>query len=147
MKEKRLLLGIAVTLIMSTAFFFNADFSTAKDMTAKDLIAEAKKTISSISVEDAKAMHGKSGVIFLDVREPKEYKAGHVPGAMNIPRGLVEFQITEKIKDKNTQIIVYCKTGGRACLSGSNLIKMGYKNVKNMDGGWEAWSKKGYPVE
>ncbi len=146
MKEKRLLC-IAVTLIMSAAFVFNADFSTAKDMTAKDLVTEAKKTISSISVEDAKAMHAKGGVIFLDVREPKEYKAGHVPGAINIPRGLVEFKIGNKIKDKSAQIIVYCKTGGRASLCGRNLIRMGYKNVKNMDGGWKAWAKKGYPVE
>jgi rhodanese-related sulfurtransferase len=147
MREKKILLGFAVTLIVSAVFVFNADFSTAKDMTAQDLVAEAKKTISSISVEDAKAMHGQSGVIFLDVREPKEYKAGHIPGAINIPRGLVEFKITNKIKNKDTKIVVYCKKGGRACLSGCNLIKMGYKNVKNMGGGWKAWTKKGYPVE
>jgi rhodanese-related sulfurtransferase len=147
MRKKYSMLRLSVILMIGIAFIFNADFSTAKDMTAKELVAEAKKSVVSISVDKAKELHGKSGVIFLDVREPKEYKAGHVPGAINIPRGIVEFEITSKIPNKAAQIIIYCKSGGRACLTGLNLAKMGYKNVKNMDGGWKAWSKKGFPVE
>ena len=100
-----------------------------------------------MSVSEAKAKLGKSGIVFLDVREPKEFKAGHIPGAINIPRGLAEFKIEKQIPDKNTKIIIYCKTGGRACLSAANLKKMGYKNITNITGGWEAWNKAGYPVE
>ena len=145
MKKKNLILIIA--LMISTAFAFNASLALAKDMTAKDLVAEAKKNIASISVSDAKALFDKGGVTFLDCRTSKEFKSGHIPGAVNIPRGLLEFKIAKKIPDKNAQIIMYCKSGGRASLATQSINRMGYKNAKNMDGGWKAWAKAGHPVE
>ncbi|MCF8084577.1 MAG: hypothetical protein K9M96_15940 [Deltaproteobacteria bacterium] len=119
----------------------------AADMTAEDIVSEAKKNVCEISVSEAKKCLDEGGYIFLDCREPKEFKMGHVPGAMNIPRGLMEFKVTKKIPDKNANIVVYCKVGGRGCLSACTLCRMGYKNVKNMAGGWQAWVKAGYPVE
>jgi len=145
MKRKSLILIVA--LMITAAFAFNTSLALAKDMTAKDFQAEALKNITTISVAEAKAMLDKGGSIFLDVREPKEYKSGHVPGAMNVPRGLLEFKIGTKISDKNASVVVYCKTGGRSSLASYTLVRMGYKNVKNMDGGWKAWVKAGYPVE
>ena len=145
MKRKNLIL--VVTLMISVACAFNASLALAKDMTAKDLVEEAKKNVTTISLAEAKSLFDKGGIIFLDCREPKEYKAGHVPGAINIPRGLLEFQIEGKIPDKNANIVTYCKSGGRACLACQSIGKMGYKNVKNMEGGWMAWEKAGYPVE
>lgn len=145
MKKKNLIL--IVVLMISATFAFNTSLVLAKDMTAKDLVAEAKKNIVMISVSDAKAVFDKGGIIFLDCREPKEYKSGHIPGAVNIPRGLLEFKIGKKIPDKNASIVIYCKSGGRASLGCCNLVRMGYKNAKNMDGGWKAWTKAGYPVE
>ena len=145
MKKKNLILIVA--LMIAAALAFNAPLALAKDMTAKDLVAEAKKNIVMISVSDAKAMFDKGGVTFLDCRTKKEYKSGHIPGAINIPRGLLEFKIGKKIPDKNASIVIYCKSGGRASLGCCNLVRMGYKNIKNIDGGWKAWSKAGYPVE
>jgi len=145
MKKRHLILIIA--LMISTAFALNTSLALAKDMTAKDFQAAAKKNITTISVADAKALLDKGGATFLDVREPKEYKSGHIPGAMNVPRGLLEFQIEKKIPDKNAVVAVYCKSGGRSCLASDTLVKMGYKNIKNIDGGWKAWAKAGYPVE
>jgi len=145
MKKKSLVL--IIVLMISAAFAFNAALALAKDMTAKDLVAEAKKNITSISVSDAKALFDKGGVTFLDCRDQKEFKSGHIPGAVNISRGLLEFKIAKKIPDKNAQIIMYCKSGGRGSLASDSIGKMGYKNVKNMDGGWKAWAKAGYPVE
>ena len=145
MKSKHMMSIVA--LVISAAFAFHAPLALAKDMTAKDLVAEAQKKITTISVSEAKAQLDKGGVVFLDCREPKEYKSGHVPGAINIPRGLLEFQIGSKITDKNALVIMYCKSGGRASLGCCSIDKMGYKNVKNMGGGWKAWVKAGYPVE
>lgn len=145
MKKKNLILIVA--LMISAAFAFNAPLAIAKDMTAKDLVAEAKKDITVIDVAAAKGIFDKGGATFLDCREPKEYKSGHIPGAMNIPRGLLEFKIAKKVSDKNTEIVIYCKKGGRGCLAAFNLVRMGYKNVKNLDGGWKAWAKAGNPVE
>lgn len=119
----------------------------AADMTAKDIVQEAKKNVCEISVSEAKKCLDEGGWVFLDCREPKEFKMGHVPGAVNIPRGLMEFKVTKKIPDKNAKIVVYCKVGGRGCLSTCTLCRMGYKNVKNMAGGWKAWLKAEYPVE
>ena len=145
MKRKSLILIVA--LMITAAFAFNTSLALAKDMTAKDFQAEALKHITTISVAEAKAMLDKGGVIFLDVRTAKEFKSGHVPGAVNVPRGLLEFKIEKKISDKNASVVVYCKTGGRSSLASYTLVRMGYKNVKNMDGGWKAWVKAGYPVE
>jgi rhodanese-related sulfurtransferase len=134
-------------LALVFAFALSAPMVVAKDMTATDLVGEAKKNICEVSVSDAKALLDKGGYIFLDCREPKEFKMGHVPGAMNIPRGLLEFKIAKKVPDKNAKIVMYCKKGGRGCLATCTLCRMGYKNVKNMAGGWMAWEKAGYPVE
>lgn len=145
MKRKSLILIVA--LMISAVFAFNTSLALAKDMTAKDFKAEALKHITTISVAEAKAMLDKGGVIFLDVRTRKEFKSGHVPGAINLSRGLLEFKIEKKISDKNASVVVYCKTGGRSSLATYTLVRMGYKNVKSMDGGWKAWAKAGYPVE
>jgi rhodanese-related sulfurtransferase len=136
-----------IALMISVAFAFSSPLAMAKDMTKEDFVADANKNITQISVSDAKALLGKAGIIFLDARVPGEYEAGHVPGAMNLPRGLLEFKIAEMIPDKNAAIVVYCKTGGRGSLATLTLGKMGYKNVKNMDGGWKAWEIAGYPKE
>ena len=107
-------------------------------MTVKELVEEAKEGIRTISSAEAYAMFGKGGAVFLDVREPDEFKAGHIPGAVNIPRGLLESRIEEQIPDKNTAIVVYCRSGVRSALASATLVKMGYKGVLNMDGGWKA---------
>ena len=138
---------LIVALMLGIALVFHAPAAFAKDMTAQDLVEEAKKNITMSTLEDAKALFDKGGVIFLDCREAKEYKAGHIPGAINISRGLLEFQIEGKIPEKNATIVIYCKSGGRGCLACESLAKMGYKNVKNMEGGWLAWEKAGYPVD
>jgi len=145
MKKKSLILIVA--LMIAAAFAFNAPLALAKDMNAKDFVAEAKKNITAISVSDGKAMFDKGGVTFLDCRTKKEFKSGHVPGAINLSRGLIEFKIGKKIADKNASVVVYCKSGGRSSLATDTLVKMGYKDVKSMDGGWKAWTEAGYLVE
>ena len=136
-----------IVLVLISMLFFTAQITIAKDMTVTDLVGDAKKNICEVSVSEAKALLDKGGYIFLDCRTSKEFKMGHVPGAMNIPRGLLEFKIDKKIPDKATEIVMYCKKGSRGCLATCTLCKMGYQNTKNLDGGWKAWEKAGYPVE
>jgi len=116
-------------------------------MTAKDFVKEAKSHIKEISVAEAKTKIEGGNVIVLDVREPNEFKKGHLPKAINLPRGLLEFKVTKKIPNKDANIIVYCKTGGRSALATWVLKRMGYKNAVSMAGGWKAWVKAGYPIE
>jgi len=144
MKKHTLFMSVLVFVL---ALALTAPTAIAKDMTAKDLVIEAKKGICEISVSDAKALLDRGGYIFLDCRTSKEFKMGHIPGSINIPRGLMEFKINKQIPDKNANILVYCKKGGRGCLTTCTLCRMGYKNVKNMAGGWMGWEKAGYPIE
>ncbi len=138
------------SLIVSFVFLFILSLSASclADMTSGDFVKEAKKTVKEISVADAKADidSGKVAVI-LDCRTVKEFKAGHLPKAVNITRGLLEFKVAKKIPNKASYVICYCKSGGRSCLGTCTLEEMGYTNVKSMDGGWKAWVKAGYPIE
>jgi len=128
-------------------FTLSVSASCLADMTAKDFVKEAKKTIKEISVADAKAAIDSNKALVLDCRTAKEFKKGHLPKAINLQRGLLEFKVNKKLPDKTAQVIVYCKSGGRSCLSTCTLVKMGYSNVVSMAGGWKAWVKAGYPVE
>jgi rhodanese-related sulfurtransferase len=80
----------------------------------------------------------------VDCREPDEVKDGYMPGAINIPRGMIEFDITEKIPLRNTKIYIYCNNGDRSTLAATALKEMKYYDVASIAGGWEVWASK-YP--
>ena len=145
MKKERL--TILIPALVLALIIGGCASTTQKTMTTEEMVTEAKESICEVTVSEAKGLLDEGGHIFLDCREPKEYKMGHVPGAVNIPRGLLEFKIANKVPDKSTPIIMYCKSGGRGCLAACTLCRMGYEKVMNMDGGWLAWEKAGYPVE
>jgi rhodanese-related sulfurtransferase len=138
-----LVLGLAFGLLAAGC----ATTAPQQDMTAEEMVKEAKANVCEITVAEAKEILDQGGYVFLDCREPKEYKMGHVPGAINIPRGLMEFKVAKAVPNKEENIVIYCKSGGRGCLAACTLCRMGYKNVKNMDGGWLAWEKAGYPID
>jgi rhodanese-related sulfurtransferase len=113
----------------------------------KEMVAKAKAAIKVVSAEDAKAaIDKKEKAIFLDVRDPNEYAGGHLPEAINVSRGTMEFNIWSKIPDQNAKIYVYCKTAGRSTLATKTLNDLGYKNAVLVDVQFEDWIKKGYPV-
>ena len=143
--KKRFLFVSVLAFVLTLAL--TAPTAIAKDLTKGDMVTAAKATIAQVSAADAKALLDKGGYIFLDVRTSKEFKSGHIPGAVWLSRGLLEFKIAKKVPDKNANIVIYCKSGGRGSLATDTLGKMGYKNVKNMDGGWKAWAKAGYPID
>ena len=140
-------LVVTFTLLLGFSLIIGGCATIPEVMTAKDLVAEANKHVTNIPVSVAKDLFDEGGYIFLDVRTAKEYKMGHIPGAIHIERGLLEFKINNQIPDKNAQIVTYCKVGGRGSLAAHTLVRMGYKNVINIEGGWVAWEKAGYPVE
>jgi rhodanese-related sulfurtransferase len=134
---------ILFTLALPASSLWAAD----QAMNASALVDEAKAGIKTISAADAKVMQGKSDVLFVDVREANEFKSGHIPGSVNIPRGTLEMEIEKTAPDKAAAIVAYCRSGARSALATATLTKMGYTNVVNMDGGWNTWLKAGFPVE
>ena len=120
----------------------------------KDYMAEAKAAIKEIDVAEAKGMVGDPNVVFLDVREPPEVaNTGRIPGAVHVPRGLLEFQAdpnapTHKAElDPSKKIVINCASGGRSALAAKTLQDMGYKDVVNMLGGMTAWLESGGATE
>ncbi|MBF0487241.1 MAG: rhodanese-like domain-containing protein [Nitrospirae bacterium] len=119
-----------------------------------EMVAKVKKEIKLIDMEAfKKIVDNKGDAIIIDAREPEEFTSGHIPGAVNIPRGLAEFKIWKAIAgfpDKtNTalKLYVYCKLGGRAALTVKALRDVGFTDVTAVDMKIADWVKANYPIE
>ncbi len=86
-----------------------------------------------ISAGTAESMM-KGNIFLLDARSPEEYKEGHIAKAINIPHTEIDTKATELIPNKETTILVYCKSGGRSKIASEGLIKLGYTNVNDFGG-------------
>ncbi len=120
-----------------------------------DLVAKAKATIKECSVTDVHDCIG-ADTIFIDIREPVEYRRGHIPGAVHLPRGMLEFDLHGLVancrKDMNIPpeeqpIVLYCGTGGRSALAAVTAESLGYRNVQSMSGGIVAWAQAQLPID
>jgi rhodanese-related sulfurtransferase len=92
-----------------------------------------------------------NGALLLDVREEDEFKTGHIPGTVNIPRGLLEFRIWKLVGfpgqvDTSRKIYVQCRTGGRATLATRQLKDIGFTNATAVVMELAEWQKKGNPL-
>ena len=113
----------------------------------QEMVAKARAAIKVVPAADVKAMiEKKESIILLDVRDGGEYSAGYLPGAINISRGTLEFNVFSKIPDQNAKIYVYCKTKARSTMATKTLNDLGYKNAVLVDASYEDWVKAGYPV-
>ena len=145
-----MLSAVFVVSMMSLAFAQGTQPAAAPAgaQMVKDMVAKAKAAIKTVSAADVKAaIDSKEKAIYLDVRDPNEFSAGHVPGAINVSRGTLEFNVFGRIPDQNAKIYVYCKSTGRATLATKTLNDLGYKNAVLVDAQFEDWIKAGYPVE
>ncbi|MBU1360132.1 MAG: sulfurtransferase [Gammaproteobacteria bacterium] len=115
--------------------------------TAHDLVLAAKAHCTEVTVERAPDVL-RSAEVIIDVREADEYAAGHLAGAINVPRGLLEFKLssTPELERRDMNVLLYCKTSGRSALAAITMLNMGYLNVVSMAGGYEAWVAAGQPV-
>lgn len=120
---------------------------------AKQLVAEANSAVESLSPENAAQLVGDPTVLFVDVREPPEVQnAGLVDGAINVPRGLLEFQVdpdspTHKAElSEGRRLVLYCGSGARSALAAKTLQDMGVKNVVHVPGGFSALKAAGAPI-
>ncbi|WP_024304191.1 rhodanese-like domain-containing protein [Pseudogulbenkiania sp. MAI-1] len=116
--------------------------------TAQDLVREARSRIVELPLPEA-ATWRPDGVLVVDVREPTEYAAGHVPGAVNLPRGVLEFQLeaSPELANRHRPVLLYCQTSACAALAAQSLLQMGYTTVCSIAGGFDDWLAAGLPVE
>jgi sulfur-carrier protein adenylyltransferase/sulfurtransferase len=83
----------------------------------------------------------------IDCREADEYAAGAIPGAIWIPRGLLEQRIERHVADRAAAIVIYCASGNRSLFATRSLFELGYTNVRSLAGGFSAWKRAGQPWE
>ena len=110
--------------------------------TFQQLCDEAKTRIPETTLDEVAARLADpnwSGVL-IDVREQDEFRAGHLPGARGIGRGILEYHIADEVPDAEREIVLYCRGGNRSALAADSLRQMGYTNVYSMRGGFRAWS-------
>jgi len=139
--------GFIVALLL--VFSISMALAATEDRPAlKKMLSRARSQITEVSVEQAnQLLKTNKNIVLIDIRTKEEWNGGHIPGAVHLARGMLEFLVERKVKDKNQSILVYCRSGARGALGTLTLQKMGYTNVKNIAGAFLAWKKAGYAIE
>jgi len=120
----------------------------------RDLVADAEKVVTTISLEDAIAKHGSDELVFVDVRDVRELERdGYIPDAFHAPRGMIEFWVdpdSPYFKDvfghDDKTYVLYCAAAWRSALTAKTLNDMGMENVVQFADGFKAWKEAGGPV-
>jgi len=116
-------------------------------LNGRDLLRQAKEAADLLGAEEVHDMLAKGRpAVLVDVREADEWRAGHIPGAVHIPRGYLEMQVDENLPDKDAPLIVYCAGGNRSPLAAVTLEQLGYTNVKVLARGYSGWRNLGFEV-
>ena len=109
----------------------------------EEMLLQTKEKIQLISIDEFKThLDEKKQILLIDCREQEEFIEGHIPGAVNVPRGILEF--SPKVSNRRIPIYIYSQSVQRAILSANTLAKLKHCGVKVIDGGLDAWIEK-YP--
>ena len=120
---------------------------------AADLVAEAKAQVENLQPDAVEAEVAAGDAVLVDIREAEEFSEGRIPGAVHVPRGMLEFRADPSSPyhqpplDPSARVILHCASGGRSALAAATLRDMGYERVAHLDGGMKAWKEAGKPVE
>ncbi|PYQ35968.1 MAG: sulfurtransferase [Acidobacteria bacterium] len=113
-----------------------------------EIVKDAKSRVRETTPEEVRRRQETGDRFHLvDVREDNEWERGRALGALHMGKGVIERDIERAIPNRNEEIVLYCGGGYRSALAADTLMKMGYRNVISMDGGWKRWKALGYPTE
>ncbi len=116
--------------------------------TLEQLVAEARADIGHMTTDELQAaVENCERLVILDIRDKELYEAGHLPGAISLPRAAIELDIDEVVPDQDMRIVTYCGGNTHGSLSAHTLKIMGYENASMLDGGFRGWKADGLPVE
>ena len=124
--------------------------------TVRDLIDAARRLIREIGPRDLLDLPA-PGAAVIDVREPDEFAEGLIPGAVNIPRGMLEFEVdghpavawrsAEELSHRERPVVLYCLSGGRSTLAAAALAGLGFTSALSLRGGILHWADTGHAVD
>src|SRR3989442_4275926 len=115
--------------------------------TLKDMLAEARQVVPEEGPTDvSRRLAAGEKLVVIDVRDPDEFRDGHLEAATNISRGFLEFRVGTAVSDPSTPVVLYCQTGLRSMLAAKALKDLGYSTVINLQGGYQKWVQSGMPV-
>lgn len=120
--------------------------SDGKPVSGAELLRQAKAAVPTIDAESLAATLEQAGTI-VDVREGDEWRNGHIPGAVHVPRGYLEMQAEGKVPNKNAPVVIYCAGGNRSALAARTMAEMGYTDIKHLRGGYTSWKDGGFRFE
>lgn len=137
--------------VISLMFVLALTVSARGDDVSKalsEMLSEAKGQVDFITADELWTMMDAGREMnLIDVRTEAEYQAGHLRGAVWVPRGKLEFIASAgEAMGVEDEIVVYCKRDGRSSLAAATLKKLGFENVKYFEGGFKIWAEDGYPI-
>ena len=135
--NKQIFLAAAALLLLTGCARTSTSIIGGADGPTHILITEQEKQpmYEQITPQQAKEiMDARDDILILDVREQEEYDAGHVPGAALIPYTEIEQRAGELPEDKDTTILVYCRSGRRSKIAAESLARLGYTAVMEFGG-------------
>jgi rhodanese-related sulfurtransferase len=103
--------------------------------------------VKGVSVWDAVRLINHEAAVVVDVCEPHEFKAGHIPNAINIPLGSLAGRVKELAKHKDKPMVLNCRSGNRCGRGAVILRKNGFEKVYTLAGGFVAWERDNLPIE
>ncbi|MCI0345558.1 MAG: molybdopterin-synthase adenylyltransferase MoeB [Chloroflexi bacterium] len=112
-----------------------------------ELLRDARAEIPELNAQETAALRASQPIVLVDVREQVEWDAGHIPGAVFVPKSSLEQRIEAAVPDRNTKLVLYCAGGTRSLFGSQTLKLMGYSDVTNMAGGFQSWKAAGLPWE
>jgi sulfur-carrier protein adenylyltransferase/sulfurtransferase len=112
-----------------------------------EVLRQIKSRIDEVDPADVREQVG-NGAVIVDVREPEEWGAGHIPGAVHVPKSYLESRIEGAVPSRDKHVVLYCASGNRSAWAARTLIEdLGYEHVESMTGGFTLWKDRGYEVE
>jgi rhodanese-related sulfurtransferase len=143
---------LPLTFIMGSILALSSPaFAQSFPPIVKQKVEAAQKHVKTIGMDEYREIVENSGAaLIVDVREPHEYAAGHVPGSINIPRGVVESQIFNHVSvsgkaDMDRPIVLQCQSGKRASLAAQSLRDLGFTQTTVVIMNLDDWKKAGNP--
>lgn len=136
--KKHLIWAILVSAAMLAGCTAGGDLTQATQSAAAETQLAESAPYQTVTPDEARALIGREGVLLLDVRTQEEYDEAHIEGAVLVPYDALPDNLKNLPEDKDTVIIVYCRSGRRSAIAAQTLTDMGYTQVFDL-GGIQSW--------